>query len=789
MSTDGILEYQGTKRVLYRGDTSNIVFDTRTTSLGIGVTGSNNPSSNLYITGNAYVSSNLAIGGVMTMGVVNVAARHNLQAVTAIGNVTTQTVEFTNPTTAFTTTGNVSDLNIVSNVNMLHTANTAAIKLNSNVVTEFPRSKKLIKYPRVALTSDAETGSGYQGYIVTRSSQFSTYNAWEAFDENNPVGGNTGAGHGWASTIPGNYSVSTGAWGGGGTPHHTGSTEGEWIQIQLPDSIYLHDFVIESRSETTYGTDGYDHGYPKDVVLYGSINGSSWDTIKPFTTGQKTFSEAHIENINETRAYKYFALVVNSTRVVNNTTQVTWTSIGQIRLFGIPEYDPEAYGTDVTIKSETNVPNTDWLEVYYDAKNYSGSGDVQDETTNNRDAEMNATFDNGEIKAFNFTGAHTSNVTTSDHGLGTGDVTYTVSYWFKRTQRRNNYDYLYIAGSGGTTGQASLMWINSEKLHLDHWGTATKYDEPIQNNRWYHVAAGHKGGPAVTNDFLYVDGQNVGVAISSPATFNLQGTKLTLGTSHNTTNEFLEGSIANFRLFNRALTSDEIYQLYAYQKEYFGHGDLSMTLKAGRLGIGTSEPRAALDVRGDIHANGAPAFPIPVATFYKLSASTTNTTHDENIRSGWVAFTGANTITPGVIEAYTLSGGTTTQGTSSGVVVKLCKKGMYKLEAGFAINTQSGINSHIGIGIYPVSDSYIPGNNSRVHYTLGGAGSLAGYFYIPGATNNINQQFRMTEILRVSEGPGYAYVTMTPNSNDSTHFQFQNWANYPHGVMYVTYLG
>ena len=107
MSTDGILEYQGTKRVLYRGDTSNVVFDTRTTSLGIGVTGSNNPSSNLYITGNAYVSSNLAIGGVMTMGVVNVAARHNLQAVTDMGNVTTHTIEFTNPTTSLVASGNV----------------------------------------------------------------------------------------------------------------------------------------------------------------------------------------------------------------------------------------------------------------------------------------------------------------------------------------------------------------------------------------------------------------------------------------------------------------------------------------------------------------------------------------------------------------------------------------------------------------------------------------------------------------------------------------------------------
>ena len=118
MSTDGILEYQGTKRVLFRGDTSNIVFDTRTTSLGIGVTGSNDPSSNLYITGNAYVSSNLAIGGVMTMGVVNVAARHNLQAVTDMGNVTTHTVEFTNPTTSIVASGNVevaNDLTVSGN--------------------------------------------------------------------------------------------------------------------------------------------------------------------------------------------------------------------------------------------------------------------------------------------------------------------------------------------------------------------------------------------------------------------------------------------------------------------------------------------------------------------------------------------------------------------------------------------------------------------------------------------------------------------------------------------------
>ena len=126
-------------------------------------------------------------------------------------------------------------------------------------------------------------------------------------------------------------------------------------------------------------------------------------------------------------------------------------------------------------------------------------------------------------------------------------------------------------------------------------------------DKWDHVAAGHIGGdtPSLENDFIYINGKKVTPEITQTAIpFTLAGSKLTLGSEHNGTTEFLNGSIANFRLFNRALTSDEIYQLYAYQKEYFGHGDLSMTLKAGRLGIGTSEPRAALDINsGGVRLN------------------------------------------------------------------------------------------------------------------------------------------------------------------------------------------
>ena len=508
------------------------------------------------------------------------------------------------------TTNPTSNLHVMGDINLEHVSNVATLKVNSNVVTEFPRSKKLIKYPRVALTSAAETGSGYEGYIVTRSSQFSNYNAWEAFDENNPVGGNTGAGHGWASTIPGTYSVSTGA-ETGTVQHHSGSVQGEWIQIQLPESIYLHDFVIESRSETTYGADGYDHGYPKSVVLYGSINGSSWVEIRQFTTGLKTFSEAHTENINETtHVYKYFALVVNTTQVVNNTTQVSHTAIGQIRLFGTPEYDPEADGVDVVVKSVPNVPNTDWLEVYYDAKDLadgalsttSGAITGLGGTTINGTAFGDPQVSNGAF-VFDGSGDYIRGQLTS---FG-GEQTFTFSLWFNMVEMvSGSNNSIFQIGSQGSGEEGLGFRVQTGSVfRMYTWGGPSNFDVgTVLPNTWYHAVGTYSGGVMT----LYVDGNVLqstsGSSLDLPTNpYFALGVQLTSSGTEYSTSGF-NGSIANFRLFNRALTTDEIYQLYAYQKEYFGHGDLGMTLKAGRLGIGTSEPKAALDVRGDVLING-----------------------------------------------------------------------------------------------------------------------------------------------------------------------------------------
>ena len=93
------------------------------------------------------------------VGAIEIVPGYSLESTTGIGNTTPHTIEFTNTETSLVTSGDI---------NMLHSSNNATIKLNSNVVTEFPRSKKLIKYPRVALTS-ASYNAYESGYKVTVS--------------------------------------------------------------------------------------------------------------------------------------------------------------------------------------------------------------------------------------------------------------------------------------------------------------------------------------------------------------------------------------------------------------------------------------------------------------------------------------------------------------------------------------------------------------------------------------------------------------------------------------------
>jgi len=548
-STSGTLDFKQASKVTFVGSSSNTVIDTVTGSFGIGVD-VNGPSSNLHVVGNTRLEGD---------------------------------------------------------INMLHTSNNAAIKLNSNVVTEFPRSKKLIKYPRVALT-----GSTSGGYTAQTSSiNVSTQDAWYAFDNIEPDD-NTSR---WRT-------ASTRYTNSGATPPSeylfTGSEAGDWISIELPEKMRLVYYTM-TGIHTHTPQEGVIYGYDSDTSTWHKVSTFYFDTTSYPVNNTPLFSpEFHVgEGVG---MYSKYAMIVTKTNGSDAPSLYEW------KLYGIPEYDPEAHGTDVKVTSYPNVPNTDWLEVYYDAKNYSGSGDVQDETANDIDATIGAatTFDSVN-KAWSFSG--TSNRDGTEFVSGylpsdfEGQQIHSVSMWLKFDYWHNG-SFCIIGKETRTTGDSHKAIhfqfqgtdSGSPKILYDFWSNQKSFYLPgdVQPGKWLHMTATYSGDAA--NRKMFVNGQE----LTTFTTNSAYATELALDTTNDLVVRLgtrfpvnslytFHGDIANFRLFNRPLTSDEIWQLYAYQKEYFGHGDLSMTFKAGRLGIGTSEPRAALDVRGDIYG-GCPAY-------------------------------------------------------------------------------------------------------------------------------------------------------------------------------------
>jgi hypothetical protein len=574
------------------------------------------PQGNLDIKNATLRTSNLETQNIK-IGSIFVGTGNSLEETANVGNSMSNTIQFTNTHTAFTTTGNVevggdltvtgnvSDLNVVSNVNMLHTSNTAALKVNSNVVTEFPRSKKLIKYPRVALT-----GYSQDGYVVSSTTNYydsgNPLYPWQVFND---------SGYRYQS-IRSDYSTSNGNYTGtvNQTTVNGSLIGGEWVQLQLPDKISLNRFTVALNLSTHGGRMG------KSYTLAGSNDGSSWTTVSTHTQSYGNGSDGKDVNhdVNSTTMYKYYRLIATATFAAEGPHGGSW-ALGKWKLFGTPEYDPDANGVDVKVTSYPNVPNTDWLEVYYDAKDLvdgavsttSGAITGLGGTTNNGTAFGDPQVSNGAF-VFDGTGDYITNTRSGYSSSGT----YTVSTWVNIGKEASGQTspniFQYGRGQTSTTdtGIGLITSSSDDRITAFVYGNNDFTVYGIKKyGTWIHLTSVYELSASGTILTLYVNGNNEGSQATSTGAGIGATPHLSIGVQANVSDlpinaTYFNGSIANFRLFNRALTPGEIWQLYAYQKEYFGHGDLGMTLKAGRLGIGTSEPRAMLDVRGDLYAPG-----------------------------------------------------------------------------------------------------------------------------------------------------------------------------------------
>tara|TARA_Y100000389_G_scaffold200168_1_gene240028 strand:- start:258 stop:2114 length:1857 start_codon:yes stop_codon:yes gene_type:complete len=472
----------------------------------------------------------------------------------------------------------------------------------------------------VALTANS---SG--GYVASAHSEYSdpgdNYNAFRVFN-NWPYDKGYVAGTGWESANTSTFG-DDGLWAGStsSSANTTITTDngttiyGEWLQLQLPTNTRIRldhvRFSPMSLYGGTYDTLGGRRS-PRAGYILGSNNGTNWTILKNWSgityntwvVFEHSYYKFNIENVPD--YYQYFRFVWTET--AGSSSFSRYASCQELEFYGTPEYDPDAHGTDVTVKSMTNVPNTDWLEVYYDAKGLANG------STTVNDLKPVGTAINGTVggntsvtdEAFTFDGSGDYIISGNTSLSGTPAITYSV--WFKTNSidSSGSNSIVLVGYSGNSNSLGFRIEASGYYRFFVYGGSAAESqttDIKPELGKWVHATITFNSG---TGQKLYLNGQHVRSTFSTTTALNLAAnSKVILGNYLNSSDAITgtasyDGSIANFRLFNRPLSSDEIYQLYAYQKEYFGHGDLDMTLKNGRLGIGTSEPQAALDVKGNI---------------------------------------------------------------------------------------------------------------------------------------------------------------------------------------------
>ena len=186
-------------------------------------------------------------------------------------------------------------------------------------LTRFPEPTRVLKYPDIAMTGPAQ-----RGYVVTTNTELaSTTAAWKAFDGNDSVHWQTAN-----STFgtSGDFSAVSGQTFAGYTGH--------WVKLELPHKIQLTRFKMKQFNHANQ--------QPKDYVLLGSNNDSSWTLIHaetaanmPGGVGSGT-EDVTSFSAGTPAAYKYIKLLVQKLEGSSGSS-AGYMTIDEIEYYGTQE--------------------------------------------------------------------------------------------------------------------------------------------------------------------------------------------------------------------------------------------------------------------------------------------------------------------------------------------------------------------------------------------------------------------------------------------------------------------
>ena len=442
----------------------------------------------------------------------------------------------------------------------------------------------LEEFPPRAMSGYKTYFEGHGEFCASASSEFSgTYRAWDAFNHT----GTSDSTDAWLAPMN-RYTLNNYIDVDPSVAANINGVYGEWLELKLPYKITLERFTIKSRAGSPYGQPGG----PAAGNVWGSNDGVNWTLLTSFTGltyGGVATTIGVQENVvvNSIIPYSYFRL--QPTKRVGVSGSDGWVGVGELRYFGIREQGQSVlHDGQLTLTKSLNVPRIgpppdaddtprrDRLVVEYNTHNNPlEDGVVRDTSGRGLDGAFygGASYDATE-KALVFDGTDDNLKNT----LNNSEMrTLSISGWIKNADSNT---LLELDGGAATSKHVKINMVSGSAPGTGIFialadGTYLFANNSLTPNTWNHFVFVLNDGPAGSalssiNHQLYINGViefgrggnafNAGATANDTTVIDPNAT-LCIGSTE-AGSGYHDGSISNFKLYDCALTAEEVKTLY-----------------------------------------------------------------------------------------------------------------------------------------------------------------------------------------------------------------------------------
>jgi len=170
------------------------------------------------------------------------------------------------------------------------------------------------------------------------------------------------------------------------------------------------------------------------------------------------------------------------------------------------------------------------------------------------------------------------NVSTSTPQSLQGNVAFSVDGWFKRNGNMSQGSTWGIGGLASAKGIVGWNAGQANKISIDLWGTSTyTTGQDYSLTDFKHIVWVYKGSSFTrSNIIIYINGvaytdTDLTIVRGGSGTPDINNTGVVIGKSNISENgQYTPVDVANFKIYDRILTSSEVIQNYNAQKGRFG---------------------------------------------------------------------------------------------------------------------------------------------------------------------------------------------------------------------------